>query len=146
MRKQHVVASINREAARQAVTASETTNFIRVTVVPDYLEDHSDPAKHVYAFSYTITLENIGNETVQLMKRHWVINSGGAEYMQVKGDGVIGEQPVLEGNDGFRYSSGTVIKDPVGSMHGYYTFKGKGGALFEVTIPRFDLIYPHLLH
>jgi len=138
--------SINQEIARDAVTASETTNEIRVTVYPEYLEDHSEPGKSNYAFAYTVTIENLGEKTVQLLRRHWIVNSGGAEYMQVKGDGVVGEQPVLESGDGFRYSSGTVIKDPVGAMHGSYTFRLDNGEVFDVSIPRFDLIYPHLLH
>lgn len=124
----------------------EMTREIRVSVLPEYLEDHSDPVKHVYAFAYTVTIENFGSEKVQLLKRHWIVNSGGAEYTQVKGDGVVGEQPVLEGNEGYQYTSGTVIKDPVGTMHGTYLFRGADGALFNVVIPRFDLIYPHLLH
>lgn len=145
MRKQEF-ESVDREAAREAVTVSETTNNVRVTVFPEFLEDHSEPGKNSYAFAYTVTIENIGDNTVQLLRRTWIVNSGGAEFLQVKGDGVVGEQPVLEANDGFRYSSGTVIKDPVGSMHGYYTFRSEDGTYFEVIIPRFDLIYPHLLH
>lgn len=125
---------------------SEMTRDIRVTVVPEFLDEHSDPAKHVYAFAYTVTIENLSGGTVQLLKRHWFVNSGGVEYTQVKGDGVVGEQPVLESNDGFRYTSGTVIKDPVGTMSGTYTFADAEGMHFEVVIPRFDLIYPHLLH
>lgn len=124
----------------------ETTRDIRVTVMPEFLEDHSDPDRNVYAFAYTVTIENLSPATVQLISRHWIVNSGGAEYTQVKGDGVVGEQPVLEANDGFRYTSGTVIKDPVGSMQGTYTFTGSEGSQFNVTIPRFDLLYPHLLH
>ena len=138
--------SVDRDAAKDAVTVTETTNSIRVTVAPEYLEEHSEPTKNNYAFAYTVTIENLGELTVQLLRRHWLVNSGGAEYMQVKGDGVVGEQPVLEAGDGFRYSSGTVIKDPVGSMAGAYTFRTDDGALFEVKIPRFDLIFPHLLH
>ena len=145
MRKQDF-ESVDREAAREAVTVSEITNNVRITVCPEYLEEHSEPNRASYAFSYTITIENIGDHTVQLLRRQGVVNSGGAEFLQVKGDGVVGEQPVLEANDGFRYSSGTVIKDPVGTMHGFYTFRSEDGTYFEVTIPRFDLIYPHLLH
>ncbi len=129
-----------------AVLVSQMTSGIRVTVQPEFLEEHSQPGKHSYAFAYTVTIENLSGNTVQLLKRHWIVNSGGAEYMQVKGDGVVGEQPVLEAHDGFRYSSGTVIKDPVGSMHGSYTFRTEEGDHFEVPIPRFDLIYPHLMH
>ena len=134
------------EIVRDAGTVSEITNNIRITVCPEYLEDQSEPGRNSYAFSYTITIENLGEDNVQLLRRHWIVNSGGAEYMQVKGDGVVGEQPTLESNSGFRYSSGTVIKDPVGSMHGWYTFKYSDGTLCEINIPRFDLIYPYLLH
>ncbi len=125
---------------------SQVTRNIRVSVHPEYLADQSEPIRATYAFQYTVTIENFGAETVQLLSRHWRINSGGAEYMQVKGDGVVGEQPTLEMSHGFRYTSGTVIKDPVGSMHGTYTFRSETGETFDVEIPRFDLIYPHLLH
>lgn len=125
---------------------SQMTRNIRISVHPEYLANQSEPARATYAFQYTVTIENLGAETVQLLSRHWKINSGGAEYMQVKGDGVVGEQPTLQMSHGFRYTSGAVIKDPVGSMQGAYTFKGESGETFEVVIPRFDLIYPHLLH
>ena len=134
------------ESLAEAVTVSRETNGIRVTVQPEFLEKQSEPDNGSYAFSYTVTIENLSDDTVQLLRRHWCVNSGGAEFLEVKGDGVIGEQPVLESQNGFRYTSGTVIKDPVGSMHGKYTFQTKGGESFEVEIPRFDLIYPHLVH
>ena len=125
---------------------SEMTRNIRVSVQPEYLADQSEPGRASSALQYTVTIENLGSESVQLLSRHWRINSGGAEYMQVKGDGVVGEQPTLQTSHGFRYTSGTVIKDPVGSMCGSYTFRSATGEMFDVEIPRFDLIYPHLLH
>ena len=129
------------------ITSREVTGDIAVTVETDYLERESDPAVSQYVFSYTITIENLGIETVQLMTRHWVVTSGGSELVRVNGDGVVGEQPVLEPENGFRYTSGTSIKDSVGSMHGHYMFRREStGELFEVKIPRFDLIYPYLLH
>ncbi len=134
------------ENLAEAVTVSQETNGIRVTVQPEFLEQQSEPANGSYAFSYTVTIENLSDSTVQLLRRYWSVNSGGAEFLEVKGDGVVGEQPVLESQNGFRYTSGTVIKDPVGPMHGRYTFQIKGGESFEVEIPRFDLIYPHLVH
>ena len=130
----------------EAVTVSRVTNNIRVTVVPEFLEEHSDPGNATYSFSYTVTIENLGDDTVQLLNRHWHISSGGGDYMEERGEGVIGEQPVLKSYHGFRYTSGTVIKDPVGQMHGTYTFKDEQGNPFEVSIPCFDLLYPHLLH
>lgn len=129
------------------ITTREVTNNIAVTVETDYLEKESDPAAALYVFSYTITIENLGTDTVQLMTRHWVVNSGGSELVRVNGEGVVGEQPVLEAEHGFRYTSGTSIKDSVGSMYGHYMFRRESNSeLFEVKIPRFDLIYPYLLH
>jgi ApaG protein len=129
------------------ITSREVTSNIAVTVETDYLEKESDPAASHYVFSYTITIENLGIETVQLLTRHWIVNSGGGEILRVNGDGVVGEQPVLEPEHGFRYTSGTSIRDSVGSMHGHYVFRRKSDSeLFEVKIPRFDLIYPYLLH
>ena len=130
----------------EAVTVTKISNQINVTVFPEYLENHSFPEKNSYAFSYTVTIENLGLTPVQLLSRHWYINSGGGEYMEVKGEGVVGEKPHIMANQGYRYSSGAMIKDPVGQMHGKYTFKSLDGDSFDVEIPTFDLIYPHLLH
>lgn len=139
---------IDPEVAKEAVSVSLVTQEIRVSVVPEYLGQHSKPENNIYVFGYTITIENTRLETIQLLDRHWVISSGGAEYMQVTGDGVVGAQPILESHTGFRYSSGTVIKDPFGSMHGWYTFKclEESSNQLKVIIPKFDLIYPNLLH
>lgn len=129
------------------ISSREVTNNIAVTVETEYLEKESDSTVSHYVFSYTITIENHGSDTVQLLTRHWIVNSGGGEIMRVNGEGVVGEQPILEPDHGFRYSSGTSIRDSVGSMHGHYVFRREpDGELFEVRIPRFDLIYPYLLH
>lgn len=125
---------------------SEITNHVKISVQPAPIEDSSDPSKNIYAFSYTIKIENLGEQTVQLLERHWIIMSGGVQLAEVVGPGVVGEQPVLEAGESYEYTSGAVIHDPLGSMHGSYTFRGDGGKFFEVTIPKFELFYPVVLH
>ena len=134
------------EKTAQILSYSETTNEIRITAYPQFLDGESNPGRKVYSFAYTITIKNYGEELVQLLSRHWAISSGGLPYSDVKGEGVVGQQPFLKPGEGFQYTSGSVIKDPVGSMQGEYTFINSTGELFTVMIPRFDLIYPNLLH
>jgi ApaG protein len=124
----------------------EITRGIRVSVMPEPLETSSDPERGVYAFAYTITVENLGEETVQLLERHWIITSAGSKTGEVAGPGVVGLQPTLAAGEAFRYTSGAVIQDPIGAMEGSYIFRGADDDLFEVVIPRFDLVYPMLLH
>jgi ApaG protein len=125
---------------------TETTKDIRVTVVPTYLESQSSPEHYRYAFAYTVKIQNFGGDTVQLLRRHWIVMSGGSVFTEVKGDGVVGMQPILTKGDEYEYSSGSVIKDPVGSMHGTYTFATNAGKIFDVVIPKFDLMCPSALH
>jgi len=125
---------------------TETTRSIRVSVTPQPLVDSSEPHNNSFAFAYTITLENLGSETVQLLERHWTIESGGVQTAEISGSGVVGLQPVLAPGDAFRYSSGAVIQDPMGAMEGIYTFCSESGVRFEVTIPKFELIFPIFLH
>ncbi|MEZ4752823.1 MAG: Co2+/Mg2+ efflux protein ApaG [Bdellovibrionota bacterium] len=122
------------------------SNHIRITVVPGYLPEHSDPNQELYAFSYTVTLENLGSDTVQLINRHWIVNSGGVQYADVKGEGVVGFQPVLEPGDTFQYGSGSTINNPQGAMYGIYTFQNERGEFFDAEIPRFDLICPDVVN
>ena len=125
---------------------SEITKHIRVSVVPAPLLDNSDPGEAVFAFSYSIKIENLGENTVQLLERHWLVHSGGTQIAEVVGPGVVGEQPVLEAGQVFEYTSGAVIQDPIGSMEGTYTFRGQDGKFFEVQIPKFELMYPMIVH
>lgn len=124
----------------------QTTKDVRISVEPAHLIENSDPHNDVYAFSYSITIENLSTIGVQLLERHWVIMSGGVQIAEVVGPGVVGAQPVLGPGESFEYSSGAVIHDPIGSMHGSYTFRGADNNYFDVAIPFFDLIYPILLH
>ena len=125
----------------------ETTGDIRVTVVPQYVEDGFDgnPAEG-FVFSYTVTIENLGAEAVQLLSRHWMIYSGGELFNEVTGDGVVGVQPVIPPNEGFQYSSWAVIDDPAGSMRGSYELRMSSGTILSVTIPEFLLEAPHTIH
>lgn len=125
---------------------SKITKSIRITVVPDHIVENSDPKNDVYAFSYSITVENLSDQAVQLLERHWVIMSAGVQIAEVVGPGVVGCQPIVEPGHVFEYTSGAVIHDPIGSMHGSYTFRNEEGAFLEVIIPRFDLLYPIMLH
>jgi len=119
----------------------EVTKNILVRVTPEYLPDRSDPSNSVYSFVYFVTLENKGEETVQLVNRHWNVISAGKKIADVKGEGVVGVQPVLQPGESFEYNSGTMISDPVGSMLGTYTFLTSSRNFFDVQIPEFHLIF-----
>ncbi|MCB0321728.1 MAG: Co2+/Mg2+ efflux protein ApaG [Bdellovibrionales bacterium] len=119
---------------------------IRVTVFPEYLEESSEPLDSIYTFSYTIAIENISHQRIQLLERHWRISSGGAHLAEVVGPGILGEQPFIEAGEVFEYTSTTVIQDPLGRMEGMYTFRAVDGVYLEVPIPGFDLHYPVIIH
>ena len=121
----------------------ETTRSITVTVKPDYLEDQSSPAEHRYVWAYHVRIENGGSETVQLRRRHWRITDGLGQVHEVRGPGVVGEQPVLGPGESFEYTSGTPLKTPSGIMVGSYEMETRGGESFEVAIPAFSLDSPH---
>lgn len=125
---------------------TETTNNIRVSVCPQFVEEQQDPDQLAYAFSYTVTIENCGSNRVQLLNRHWFISSGGQFFSEVKGEGVVGLQPIIDAGTGFQYSSWSVIQDPIGSMNGTYEFRSDDGSLFEVEIPEFDLVKNLQIH
>lgn len=127
---------------------SLVTHDVRVTITPQFLEERSDIDSDVYVFTYEVTIENHGTETIQLLNRHWIVMAGGQQHADIKGDGVVGEQPILETGEGFTYASFTVVNQPVGSMFGTYTFRSESGAFFDVMIPESDLIYvdPTLVH
>ncbi len=125
---------------------SEVTRDIRVSVKPEFLEQESNLEQGVYAFSYTVSIENHGLPTVQLLKRQWRVFSAGSLYTEVEGEGVVGVQPVLRTGEGFTYTSWSVIKDSTGSMIGAYSFASETGEVFDVGIPEFDLVHPDSLH
>ena len=124
---------------------SETTRSIKVTVKPFYLEDQSSPIENHYVWAYHVRIENRGKETVQLRHRHWKITDSRGQMQEVRGDGVVGEQPYLKPGQGFRYSSGAVIETPVGTMQGSYQMLGDDGAQFDAPIEPFRLAMPGIL-
>ena len=110
-----------------------------VTVEPRFLADQSSPDDGIYTFSYTITVTNVAAEAVQLIARHWLINDASGHTQEVKGLGVIGQQPLLAPGESFRYTSGCRLQAPSGTMHGSYFFVSELGDRFDVPVPMFLL-------
>jgi ApaG protein len=117
-----------------------------VSVETAYLPEESDPDNHRFAFSYTITIRNEGEVPAKLLSRHWIITDADGKVNEVRGMGVVGEQPHLKPGEGFRYTSGTVLDTPVGSMHGSYQMIADDGNEFEAEISPFTLSMPRILH
>ena len=119
---------------------------ILVQVETAFLPDQSDIKASRYVFSYTIKITNIGNIAAQLISRHWLINDADNTVQEVRGLGVVGEQPLLEPEASFEYTSGTMLKTTVGTMRGSYFFTAVDGTQFEVPISSFTLAMPRVLH
>jgi ApaG protein len=122
------------------------TNPISVAIDTRYLEDQSDPDEQRYVFAYTVTIRNRGTVPAKLLGRHWVITDANGKVQEVRGDGVVGEQPHLMPGQGFRYTSGAVLETPVGSMQGSYQMLGDDGVHFDAPIPAFTLAIPGKIH
>ena len=118
------------------------TRDIQITVIPEYLPDRSDPDDDRYVWAYTIEIANLGRDTVQLIARHWIITDDSGQVETVSGLGVVGEQPVLNPGDTYRYTSGCPLATPSGLMHGHYRMADEEGRSFEVEIPAFSLDSP----
>ena len=119
---------------------------IRVTPVAQYLQAESAPQESRFVFAYTITIANESQEPARLLNRHWWISDGSGTVREVRGSGVVGEQPRLEPGKSFQYTSGAVLETPVGAMHGYYEFITDDGRHFEVPISAFTLAMPNMRH
>lgn len=119
---------------------------IDISIRTVYLLDQSDEDAERHVFAYTITIANTGTVATQLISRHWIINNGDGTTQEVRGLGVVGEQPLLKPGDSFEYTSGTVIPTPVGSMKGSYQMAAEDGVHFDVAIPEFILSAPRILH
>lgn len=120
----------------------DITIATRVTFIPD----QSDAEDGRYVFAYTITITNAGSTPVQLVSRHWIITDANNQVQEVKGLGVVGEQPYLRPNESFEYTSGTAIATPVGTMRGSYQMVAEDGVRFDAPIPEFTLSMPRVLH
>lgn len=127
-------------------TFTETTAHITVSVEPSALIEDSKPDTSQYVFAYQVTIENHSDQNVQLMERHWIIESADEQIGEVVGPGVIGLQPIVEPGKHFQYTSSCVIRDPIGAMKGSYVFRRSVGGFFVVQIPRFRLVYPNLVN
>jgi len=119
---------------------------INVIVRTSYLPEQSDETLDRYVFAYTITIANTGLVAAQLISRHWIIADGENDVQEVRGLGVVGEQPLLKPGDSFEYTSGTAISSPVGSMKGSYQMVAEDGLRFDASIPEFTLSVPRTLH
>jgi ApaG protein len=135
--------SSGRAAARRDPVAEYR---ISVDVDTAYLEEQSEPREQRFVFAYTITIRNTGAVAAKLLTRHWIITDANGKVQEVRGDGVVGEQPHLVPGQGFRYSSGAVLETPVGAMHGSYEMLGDDGRRFDAPIPPFTLAMPGVVN
>jgi ApaG protein len=119
---------------------------ITVTTRTTYVPGQSDTERGRYVFAYTITLKNTGTVAAQLISRHWIITDANNQVQEVRGLGVVGEQPKLAPEQTFEYTSGPAIATPVGTMRGTYQMVGDDGSEFEAPIPEFTLSIPRILH
>jgi len=122
------------------------TNGIRVTVSSNYIPAQSAPKARRYVFAYTVRIANEGTESAQLKSRHWIITDGNGKVEQVRGPGVVGEQPMLRPGEHFEYTSGCVLETPRGSMEGTYQMVRSDGSEFDATIAPFSLMLPYSLN
>ena len=126
--------------------AISKTYQVKVTALPQFVAEQSDPDAERYVFAYTITVENVGTVTAQLISRHWIITDGNSNVQEVRGLGVIGQQPLLRPGETFEYTSGCQLETPVGTMRGTYQLVAEDGTAFEAEIPEFTLSIPRVLH
>ena len=119
---------------------------IEVTVVSEHLPEQSEPDANRYVFAYTVSIQNIGIAPARVLNRHWIVSDANGKVQEVRGKGVVGEQPHIQPGESFQYTSGTLLETPVGSMHGSYEMEAEDGTHFEAAIPPFSLATPTSLH
>jgi len=130
-----------------AATMAEATNYqITVEVRSEYLPDQSNPEAESYTFAYHITIRNSGSVAAQLISRHWIITDAEGQVQEVRGLGVVGDQPLLQPGQSYEYSSGSTMATPVGTMKGSYQMTAEDGTRFDAEIPEFVLSMPRVLH
>ena len=125
---------------------STKLHAIRISVETNFVEEKSSIEHNRYFFNYTITITNDGLVPAQLVRRHWIVTDANEESFEVKGLGVVGEQPLIQPHESYTYTSGTEINTPVGSMHGSYQMVSEDGTSFDAEIPMFILSMPRTLH
>ncbi len=121
-------------------------NNIIIEATPFFIAEQSVPEQNRYVFAYTISITNEGTVSAQLLQRHWLITDANGKIQEVRGEGVIGEQPYLKPGETFRYTSGAILETPVGIMQGHYIMRSDDGDDFNAPIPRFTLSIPRVLH
>jgi ApaG protein len=126
--------------------SAEKKYDIRVDVVTRYLPEQSDPESDRYVFSYAVTIHNVGSVAAQLISRHWLITDADGKVQEVRGLGVVGNQPLLQPGEKFEYASGSALETPVGTMKGSYQMVAEDGTQFDAAIPEFVLSMPRTLH
>ena len=119
---------------------------IAVSVESHFIDEQSKPQDNRYVFAYTITIQNRGSVSARLISRHWIITDANGDVREVRGDGVVGEQPSLRPGEGYEYTSGAVLETAVGTMHGSYQMIAEDGTHFDANIPSFVLSIPRTLH
>ena len=120
----------------------DITRGVRITVNPVYLDSQSEPERNHFVWAYQVKIVNEGDETVQLLTRHWKITDGRGQLQEVQGPGVVGEQPVLKPGEAFEYTSGTPLSTPSGIMAGTYQMQAESGEMFDAVVPAFSLDSP----
>lgn len=128
------------------MTMSTHTYALRIAVTTRYVDDQSAPDRARFVFAYTIRIDNIGQVPARLISRHWVITDDNGKVQEVRGEGVVGEQPWLRPGDSFEYTSGAVLETPHGSMSGSYQMLADDGTAFDAPIAPFALTVPRTLH
>ena len=120
--------------------------LIDIKTETSYIAEQSLPEDERYVFAYTITIRNKGSVAARLLSRYWLITDGNGNTSEVRGEGVVGEQPYLQPGEEYQYTSGTVLETPIGTMEGHYQMLADDGVQFEAPIPRFSLTNPQILH
>ncbi len=121
-------------------------NNIQIDVITQYIENQSRPDQNYYVFAYTVTILNNGDQSVKLINRYWLITDSNRKIQEVRGEGVVGEQPYLKPGEQFEYTSGCVLETSVGTMQGSYEMRSDDGLIFEAPIHEFVLSMPRVLH
>lgn len=124
----------------------ELSQDVQVSVETNYIEQQSNEIERQYVFSYTITIDNNGPETLQLLSRYWLISDASGDENTVAGEGVIGQQPYIKSKQSFSYTSGCILKSPLGTMQGHYQMQSSTGALKQIDIPVFRLSKPNIIN
>lgn len=125
---------------------TKTTRGLEISAESFFLPDRSDPDQQRYTFSYRVHFKNTSGETMQLISRHWIVTDSNGKVIEVKGEGVVGEQPILKPGTEYEYMSGSNLNSPVGSMHGTYQMRTESGEAFDAEIPCFNLSVPGILN